>query len=715
MLAEDRPLDYRGKVVEGFTKIYPPGREPKYPGWLSFDKQMLTFHAYFKESLEEVNQAPYQVRHVKIYYFLEDDTVQVVEPQVLNSGIPQGCLVSRQRIPHAAPCTNDFITLLDLNVDKTVRIYDRVYHITGCDKFTRHFLNRAGISVPDEIPSPLDPFTEMRKRKLTGAHAKKPNRVEDTLGQFLAYDRQILKFDAYWNDRSEFGELRKLQLYYYLADDTIEIKEIYAPNSGRDGPAVFLKRSLLPKEWIGLPQPGGDAQPTILNVLGGGLRGGRFMIDGLDMNNRKENCYRDNDLVIGAHINVYGRDVVLVDCDAFTKNYYRKKYGIELFNPVPYPQNFKKECIDTSQRDLPPFNGWGSHIDSEGNCKTVEPKAPQFDFKKFFKYDRCVLRFGAKMISPIPENCDRVFIISYYLADDTLSIFELASRNSGFYGGEFFKRDTFYLPDQEWFTSKRPEIYKAHHFYIGAMRRLRDHLFRIVTADEFTLLYMENHPANFPLSDVKTILKKIRETLQTNYKEFIRKKMEGVCTMDLDGQKVSLICFDNVRNALIELLGERITEQEIISLCRHFSAEEKHPPSCKRERVRSAAQLAIKRDLWDSLDRFKELIYHFDPAKRGFLPENRVRSIILGCRLPFTPEMIDNIMDVLNRNSDCEIELCDLINMIDVSNNPAPAIAPVNVAFELCPNIPFSMSGRMVIWDRLIEGIGLEKSMMETE
>lgn len=92
----------------------------------------------------------------------------------------------------------------------------------------------------------------MRKRKLTGAHAKKPNRVEDTLGQFLAYDRQILKFDAYWNDRSEFGELRKLQLYYYLADDTIEIKEIYAPNSGRDGPAVFLKRSLLPK--VSLPR-----------------------------------------------------------------------------------------------------------------------------------------------------------------------------------------------------------------------------------------------------------------------------------------------------------------------------------------------------------------------------------------------------------------------------------------------------------------------------
>lgn len=46
-------------------------------------------------------------------------------------------------------------------------------------------------------------------------------------------------------------------------------------------------------------------------------------------------------------------------------------------------------------------------------------------------FDSHVLRFRAKMISNIPENEDRIFIIRVYLMDDTISIYELAKRNSG--------------------------------------------------------------------------------------------------------------------------------------------------------------------------------------------------------------------------------------------------------------------------------------------
>lgn len=84
------------------------------------------------------------------------------------------------------------------------------------------------------------------------------------------------------------------------------------------------------------------------------------------------------------------------------------------------------------ERTLPPFNGWGSYEDSEGNCKTVEPKPPHMDFMKFIYLDGHMLRFGAKMISNILENGERVFIITYYLSDDTISIYELGMRNSGF-------------------------------------------------------------------------------------------------------------------------------------------------------------------------------------------------------------------------------------------------------------------------------------------
>lgn len=41
--------------------------------------------------------------------------------------------------------------------------------------------------------------------------------------------------------------------------------------------------------------------------------------------------YRPSDLTVGVPINVYGRLVILTDCDLYTKEYYRSKYGIGKF------------------------------------------------------------------------------------------------------------------------------------------------------------------------------------------------------------------------------------------------------------------------------------------------------------------------------------------------------------------------------------------------
>lgn len=119
-----------------------------------------------------------------------------------------------------------------------------------------------------------------------------------------------------------------------------------------------------------------------------------------------------------------------MDCDPFTREYYRTVHGIEDFTPEQRPDQdgLKLKC----ERTLPPFNGWGTHEDSEGNCKTVEPKPPKMDFDKFIKLDKCLLRFGARMVSDVQENRERMYIITYYLSDDTISVFEASARNSGF-------------------------------------------------------------------------------------------------------------------------------------------------------------------------------------------------------------------------------------------------------------------------------------------
>ncbi|XP_024909824.1 EF-hand domain-containing family member C2-like, partial [Cynoglossus semilaevis] len=70
-----------------------------------------------------------------------------------------------------------------------------------------------------------------------------PYERHDTLKQFLLHDRHILRFFCLWDDtESKSNDRRELVLHYFLSDDTIEIREVFPPNSGRDNVSKFLRR-----------------------------------------------------------------------------------------------------------------------------------------------------------------------------------------------------------------------------------------------------------------------------------------------------------------------------------------------------------------------------------------------------------------------------------------------------------------------------------------
>ena len=52
--------------------------------FLSFMFQVLQFDAFFKQTVHESPDEYYRVRLVKIFYYLEDDSIAVVEPTVQN-------------------------------------------------------------------------------------------------------------------------------------------------------------------------------------------------------------------------------------------------------------------------------------------------------------------------------------------------------------------------------------------------------------------------------------------------------------------------------------------------------------------------------------------------------------------------------------------------------------------------------------------------------
>ena len=51
------------------------------PHFALYDQKCLTFKAFFKQGVVESPNEYYRVRHVNIIYFLEDDSITVMEPR----------------------------------------------------------------------------------------------------------------------------------------------------------------------------------------------------------------------------------------------------------------------------------------------------------------------------------------------------------------------------------------------------------------------------------------------------------------------------------------------------------------------------------------------------------------------------------------------------------------------------------------------------------
>ena len=93
---------------------------------------------------------------------------------------------------------------------------------------------------------PVDPYTESRNPV---DRTTKTKSDFDKLNRFLKLDRKVLLFRAVYDDRDAlFGDLRQFIFHYYLVDDTLEMREVYKANDGRDPFPVLLRRQSLPKD-----------------------------------------------------------------------------------------------------------------------------------------------------------------------------------------------------------------------------------------------------------------------------------------------------------------------------------------------------------------------------------------------------------------------------------------------------------------------------------
>ncbi|KAG7253507.1 hypothetical protein CRUP_007637, partial [Coryphaenoides rupestris] len=240
--SEELAYNYTNELSSETVALYPHDASshatwPEFiPAHVALDKKVLRFHGYFQERVVQSPHETARVRPMVLYYYLEDDSVCIMEPRVENSGLVQGKLVKRQRLPKNE--RGEPYHWKDLNLARDLAVFGVVYRIAD-------FLESEGILVNDPEPTPVDPYTA-RRAPPQRSHVT-PSDFDQQM-QFLTLDGKVLRFYALWDNMDAlYTETRSVIIQYYLADDTVEIRENHQANSGRDPFPVLMRRQRLPK------------------------------------------------------------------------------------------------------------------------------------------------------------------------------------------------------------------------------------------------------------------------------------------------------------------------------------------------------------------------------------------------------------------------------------------------------------------------------------
>lgn len=167
--------------------------------------------------------------------------------------------------------------------------------------------------------------------------------------------------------------------------------------------------------------------------------------------------------------------------------------------PIKIKRNPPQKVI----HPIPPHNGFGSEEDSLLSVYFLRPEAKIKEMNKMFKSDKHILRFNCKLISSIPSDSERQFIVSVFCRDDTVQIFEVADKNSGRINSKFMERQKHKNP----YTNK---YYAEKDFVVGNTIYINKYIFKLLECDDYTKKYMIDNPELFRDSDLSAVLGRIR-------------------------------------------------------------------------------------------------------------------------------------------------------------------------------------------------------------
>jgi len=121
------------------------------------DRHVLRFYGYFKESVVESRLETARLRKLIVFFYLEDNSLSMLEPKQMNSGIPQGEILKRKKVLKSDGSGKN-IGIEDFIVGQDVNIYGKHIRLYDCDEYTRSFYKNLGLEQMAVQDEPLDNF-----------------------------------------------------------------------------------------------------------------------------------------------------------------------------------------------------------------------------------------------------------------------------------------------------------------------------------------------------------------------------------------------------------------------------------------------------------------------------------------------------------------------------------------------------------------------------
>lgn len=545
--------------------------EPALPNYVKTDKQVLRFYGYFSEDRVWDDKAPLGTltveskicRNLTIYYYITDNTIEMVEQKLVNSGMKGGCFFRRDLL---VGDTGILLKATDFEIGGFVRALGRVIFIVDADVFTRtYFSQEYGIELrpPSSRPQALreDLGAQFATGLVTTLSSPKQshgicstNFVDNKRSvlrakQFLNFDGRVLRFTAVETssleqDLNQKGQLKFVRgkdkpkhyaLVYYLTDNTVETRLLRSTKKDVDDTTTTMKRCELPKNWR-------------------------------DSSNKfyEPQYYTPEDMICGNIVDCFGRHFLLVSCDDRSKKV-SHELGIEQKEVViaPADPDIVKHAIP-KLGDL--FLPIGTEEDTLRNV-FLAPK-PKKDIEKQISNRGKMLKARMKMVTLDPIQKTREFLLTYFLEDDTVQIFEGQRFNSGLVTGMFLKRGKYNncLPPE----GNAPRLFFPTDVFLGNVIETIGFKFQITEMDSLSSLFCEDKPEEFPLFDFYRVAQSVVHIIRC-----LPEDLRVTFTNRVDKDGVGWVPKKTIIAALEQLgVTQSLNDQEIQTLLRRVSEDE---------------------------------------------------------------------------------------------------------------------------------------------